>query len=132
MASLHSQKASLYASLDDDVRSIDLENDNDHDSDTTLASDSFLSKQSTHRISRYERSSRLSTVLTWIRWGIVVFFQGIIIMLLLPTSGILSDGWAGMGASTGWTQDKTETGGDVNGLYIPSKLPPISGLQTLS
>lgn len=41
-------------------------------------------------------------------------------MLLLPTSGVLSDGWAA-GTGSGWTQDKTETGGDVNGLYIPSE-----------
>lgn len=123
MASLHHEKQSRYATLDDDeVMSIDLENDNDHDSDTTLASDGFLSsKQSALRNSRYERSSRLSTVLTWIRWGVVVFFQGIIIMLLLPTSGVLSDGWAGLGTASGWTQEKTETGGDVNGLYVPSE-----------
>lgn len=122
MAPLYHEKQSRYATLDDDeVMSIDLENDNDHDSDTTLASDGFLaSKQSAFREPRYDRNSRLSTVLTWIRWGVVVFFQGIIIMLLLPTSGVLSDGWAGLGSGSGWTQDKTETGGDVNGLYIPT------------
>lgn len=44
-------------------------------------------------------------------------------MLLLPTSGVLSDGWSlsGFGSAGGWDQSKTETGGDINGLYIPSE-----------
>lgn len=122
MALLHHEKQSRYTTLDDDeVMSIDLENDNDHDSETTLASDGFLGKQSSFHDPRYERNSRLLTVLTWTRWGVVVFFQGIIIMMLLPTSGVLSDGWAGLGTASGWTQEQTETGGDVNGLYIPSE-----------
>ncbi|CZT08288.1 hypothetical protein WAI453_007338 [Rhynchosporium graminicola] len=122
MSLLHHDKQSRYANIDnDEVMSIDLENDNDHDSDTTLASDGFLhSKKSTHRISKYERDSRLSSVLTWTRWAVVIFFQGIIIMLLLPTNGLLRDRWAGLGTASGWTQEKTETGGDINGLYVPT------------
>jgi hypothetical protein len=110
-----------YDSLDLDV---DLEND-DH-SETTLASDGFLGKYNSSRmdrIDRHENNSRLRTIFTWSRWGIVVFLQGIIIMLLLPTSGVLSEGWSlkGLGSASGWDQSKTETGGDINGLYIPSK-----------
>lgn len=118
-----------YDSLDLDV---DLENDND--SETTLASDGFLGKNNLKRIERSEKSSRLQAILTWTRWSITIFLQGIIIMLLLPTSGVLSEeGWSlksfGLGSGSvgsvpgspsGWDQSKTETGGDVNGLYIPS------------
>ena len=39
-----------------------------------------------------------SGVLTWVRFAVIVFFQGVIIMLLLPTSGLMGDGW-GMGLS---------------------------------
>jgi len=105
-----------YDSLDLDI---DLENDND--SDTTLASDRFLEKYDPSRTDRSE-SSRLRSILTWSRWGVVVFLQGIIIMLLLPTSGVLSEEWSfkGLGPAAGWDQSKTETGGDINGLYIPT------------
>jgi len=102
--------------------SIDLEND----SDTTLASDSFLSNKGTlssaKRISRYERSSKLTLILTWVRWGIVVFLQMIIIVILMPTDGGMSFPSVQSWLKGGWSIDKTETGGDVNGLYIPSKL----------
>jgi hypothetical protein len=108
-------KESRYTSLDDDVEDIDLEND----SDTTLASDGFLGKNNAKRINKHAKSSRLETILTWSRWGTIVFLQGLILVLLLPTSGVLSDGWS-MGGS-GWSQSKTETGGDINGLYIPSE-----------
>lgn len=60
-------------------------------------------------------------------------------MLLLPTSGVLSDGWSlsgsgsGSGSEVGWDQSKTETGGDINGLYIPSELLRIfEGIRALS
>jgi hypothetical protein len=109
-------KESRYTSLEDDVEDIDLEND----SDTTLASDGFLGKNNAKRINKYAKSSRLETILTWSRWGTIVFLQGLILVLLLPTSGVLSDGWS-MGGSGGWSQSKTETGGDINGLYIPSE-----------
>jgi hypothetical protein len=108
-------KQSRYTSLEDDIEDIDLEND----SDTTLASDGFLSKNNTRRISKPTKNSRLENILTWSRWSIIVLLQGLIIVLLLPTSGVLSDGWS-MGGS-GWSHSKTETGGDINGLYIPSE-----------
>jgi hypothetical protein len=100
-----SKKKSRYSAIDerDELDDLDLEND----SDTTLASSGFLAKKS-ERLSIHEKSSRLSTTLTWVRWGIVVFLQGIILFLLIPSSG-------------GWDSIKTETGGDINGLYIPSK-----------
>jgi hypothetical protein len=100
-------KESRYASIDE-AEDLDLEND----SDTTLASDGFLGKNNAKRISKYTKTSRIQTVLTWFRWGTIVLLQGLILVLLLPTSGVLSGGWS---------QSKTETGGDVNGLYIPSE-----------
>jgi hypothetical protein len=108
-------KQSRYTSLEDDIEDIDLEND----SDTTLASDGFLEKNNARRINKSTKNSRLENILTWSRWSIIVLLQGLIIVLLLPTSGVLSDGWS-MGGS-GWSQSKTETGGDINGLYIPSE-----------
>jgi hypothetical protein len=38
---------------------------------------------------------------------------------------VLIDGWS-MGG--GWSQSKTETGGDINGLYIPSEQKNFSNL----
>jgi hypothetical protein len=111
---------SRYTSLDD-VEDVDLEND----SDTTLASDGFLRKNSSKRISKYVKSPRLESILTWARWGTIVLLQGLILVLLLPTSGVLIDGWS-MGG--GWSQSKTETGGDINGLYIPSEQKNFSNL----
>jgi hypothetical protein len=114
----------------------------DNDSETTLANEGFLSKRS----NLASKSSRLQNILTWIRWGTIVFLQGIIIILLLPTSGIMDSGW-GLGLIGGggkvkgdgivqagvvpvdksiggkWNAGKTETGGDVNGLYVPCECP---------
>jgi hypothetical protein len=108
-------KESRYTSIDE-TEDLDLEND----SDTTLASDGFLGKNNAKRISKHTKSSRIHTVLTWFRWGTIVLLQGLILVLLLPTSGVLSEGWSIGG---GWSQSKTETGGDINGLYIPSRSP---------
>lgn len=124
----HHDEEKRYASLDSHT-DIDLENDHDDASETTLASDGFLSKHHHNSLAqiRHERSTRLATVLTWVRWGVVIFFQGVIIMLLLPTTGIMSELPSWGGAATGklgtvkWTQDQTETGGDINGLYVPSR-----------
>ncbi|KAN0122943.1 protein of unknown function (DUF3328) domain containing protein [Hyaloscypha variabilis] len=107
-------KESRYTSIDDDVEDVDLEND----SDTTLASDGFLGKNNTRRASKHAKSSRIQTILTWFRWGTIILLQGLILVLLLPTSGVLSDGWSMSG--TGWSTSKTETGGDINGLYVPT------------
>jgi hypothetical protein len=109
-------KESRYMSINV-AEDIDLEDD----SDTTLASDRFLGKNSAKRIIKYKTNSRLQIVLTWFRWTIVIVLQGFILILLLPTSGVLSKGWS-MGD---WSQSKTETGGDINGLYIPSELCSI-------
>lgn len=145
--SLHLSTSTIDLSSHRHHRSVseDLE-DADNESETTLANESneangFLSKRS----NRKSKSSRLSTILTWIRWGTIVFLQGIIIILLLPTSGLMDSGWGmglvGKGGEKGdgivqpgvvvkdssvggkWTAGKTETGGDVNGLYVPSESP---------
>jgi len=103
-----SKKESRYSTIDerDELDDLDLEND----SDTTLASTGFLVKKS-ERLSRYEKSSKLSTALNWARWGTVVFLQAIILFLLIPSGGVLDMGWSTV---------KTETGGDISGLYIPT------------
>ncbi|KAH8657406.1 hypothetical protein BGZ60DRAFT_415833 [Tricladium varicosporioides] len=125
LADSHTHSRSNSDSLDLDLTAEELNDDND--SDATLASTSFLKHTPHHpqksntpfiveeehvHSFRCNRQPRWQIVLTWIRWSIVVFLQGIILMLLLPRSGIL-DG--------GWDIKDTETGGDVNGLYIPTK-----------
>jgi hypothetical protein len=114
-------KPNKYSTLDDvdDIDDIDLEND----SDTTLASDGFLGKNNIKRIQKSVKSSRLQLGLTWFRWSVLVLLQGFIIILLLPTSGTLSDTWSSLagGLKGGFDPARTETGGDINGLYIPSK-----------
>jgi len=118
-------KPNRYSTLEDadDIDDIDLEND----SDTTLASDGFLGKNNIKRIQKSVKSSRLQLVLTWFRWSALVLLQGFIIILLLPTSRTLSDTWSSLngglkgGLKGGFDPARTETGGDINGLYIPSK-----------
>jgi hypothetical protein len=114
-------KPNKYSTLEDvdDIDDIDLEND----SDTTLASDGFLGKNNLKRIQKSVKSSRLQLGLTWFRWSVLVLLQGLIIILLLPTSGTLNDTWSSLkgGLKGGFDPARTETGGDINGLYIPSK-----------
>jgi hypothetical protein len=105
-----SQKENKY----DPVEDLDLDLEND--SETTLASPRFL-KAPPKRLSTKPRSTSIQTVLTWSRWSFIVILQTIMIFLLLGSSS---------GGKKKWTEDMTETGGDVNGLYIPSKLlPPL-------
>jgi len=96
----------------------DLEND----SDTTLGSTGFLEK-STKRRTRFSKRLATQSLFTWIRWIIMVLLQSVIIFLLVrnnqPTDRKTSR----------WSQADTETGGDINGLYIPSKM---RSLQTKS
>ena len=101
-----SEKQSKYSSLDtfDDL-------DLGHESDTTLASNGFLG----HRDSKKPRTSRAKTIqqaLTWLRWGFVVILQCIILLAIFLKSDHVDERW---------NQSKTETGGDINGLYIPSE-----------
>jgi hypothetical protein len=84
--------------------------DLEDDSDTTLGSTDSFGKRTKRRRSRC-RNSCVQHALTWFRWGAVVVLQSIILVLLLQN--VKSD------RKTGWTETDTETGGDVNGLYIP-------------
>lgn len=62
------------------------------------------------QIGRYRemtRKLRLTKWLEWMRWGVVVALQGLIVGLLL---------WRRAHA---WTPKDVETGGDINGIYIP-------------
>lgn len=95
------------------------EHDAANDSDTTLASSSFLKSSKSRspspksrREKHAEFSKRKEGWFTWIRWGVVIFLQMVIIVLLLPSSGLMNSGK--------WDEKMTETGGDINGLYIPT------------
>jgi hypothetical protein len=46
---------------------------------------------------------------------VVVLLQSVIILLLLQGNGYLDT------KSEKWDEKMTETGGDINGLYVPSK-----------
>ncbi|CAG8960095.1 hypothetical protein HYFRA_00010573 [Hymenoscyphus fraxineus] len=117
-------QASDYVTLRLDT---DLE-DRGNDSDTTLGSSTVLKSDSARSPSpksrlqkRLEAAYRKQNLFTWLRWGLVVFLQCIIIILLLPGSGLMG--------STKWDESMTETGGDINGLYIPTKHKWMNLLQ---
>jgi hypothetical protein len=59
------------------------------------------------RISRHRERKRKAKMIEWMRWSAVILLQVVIIGLLLWHRG------------EGWTPEKTETGGDINGIYIP-------------
>jgi len=105
-----SQEKSRYTALDTHD-SLDLE---DNDSDATLASTGFLPKRSRRDVPLSAEISNMQTVLVWFRWGTVIALQTVILFFLL---------WKGNEApvrdESNWTLAMTETGGDVNGLYIP-------------
>jgi len=109
-----SQEKSRYTALDAHD-SLDLE---DNDSDATLASTGFLPKRSRRDVSLSAEISNMQTVLVWFRWGTVIALQTVILFFLL---------WKGTEApvrdESNWTPAMTETGGDVNGLYIPCLSP---------
>jgi hypothetical protein len=107
------KKESRYSSLEE-AEDLDLEND----SDTTLASEGFLGKNTTKRPSRHSRNSKIQSALTWSRWGFIVTLQSIVIFLLLRSPATTEK-------KKGWTQADTETGGDINGLYVPCEYIPI-------
>ncbi|KAH8603102.1 hypothetical protein B0O99DRAFT_20747 [Bisporella sp. PMI_857] len=102
-------KQSKYASLekDDVILDIDLEND----SDTTLTSTGFLKSNGDAKRQSRRRRAR-SEALVWLRWSAIITMQSIIVLQLFRNGAKM--------ARTGWTQGETETGGDVNGLYIPT------------
>jgi len=85
----------------------DFDHDLENDSDTTLASTGFLSKPSSSK--RPSKTSRKNAqMLVWARWGAVITMQAIMCLLLVRSRTPV------------WKSGETETGGDVNGLYIPS------------
>ena len=102
----NSEKQSKHSSIDFDE--LDLE----HDSDTTLASHGFLEPRISKKL-RTSRAKNIQHALTWLRWGFVVILQCIIILVIIFKSDHHDD--------ERWDQSKTETGGDINGLYIPSE-----------
>jgi hypothetical protein len=105
-------KDSKYSRLEkgDEVLDVDLEND----SDTTLASTGFLHAKGsgTKRPSRRRRIRK--ELLVWLRWSTIVVLQSIIMLLLFRKGTVKT-------IAVELPQAHTETGGDVNGLYIPSE-----------
>lgn len=101
-------KEQKYSSIR--IEDADLEND----SDTTLGSEGFLEKRAKRQRRRCRKPS-LQSALTWFRWTLVIMLQSVIIFLLLRDTKEPDV------KSTAWSQADTETGGDINGLYIPSK-----------
>jgi hypothetical protein len=88
------------------------------ESDTTACSVGSMGKMRTSR-----KETQLSTksiprvelYLTWLRWGFVVVLQALILVVLLVRK---SDGGCPL---------EVETGGDINGLYRPSKYIRVCG-----
>lgn len=87
--------------------------DIEDDSDTTLGSENSSSANNRRRRRLHNATSKRDALLTWFRWGSIATLQLIIIVLLDKNSRT---------KSTGWRVEDTETGGDINGLYIPSKV----------
>jgi hypothetical protein len=54
-----------------------------------------------------KRKLRFAKLLEWMRWGVVIMLQGVIVVLLVWHRG------------DGWSPETTETGGDINGIYVP-------------
>lgn len=105
-----SKAESRYTVLDErDNGSFDIEND----SDTTLGS---TPKRSRRDMQLEHGTSNMEYVLCWFRWASIIALQTVILFFLLWKSSdpaTTDDG--------GWFPAKTETGGDINGLYIPSE-----------
>ncbi len=101
---------------------LEIQDDRDDRSESTLASEGLLSKALP--FSHQDYSSPTSSKLTWIRWGLSILLQVIIIGLLLRRDQNHSSSMFWVSTPEDgetWTEAKTETGGDVNGLYIPSE-----------
>jgi hypothetical protein len=94
-------KKDEYSSLDINYKDLD------SDSDTTLGSTDLHGKRTKRRRRQCHQSE---STLTWFRWGSLVALQSVILVLIVLK----------MGRKEGWTTTDTETGGDVNGLYVPS------------
>jgi hypothetical protein len=95
---------------DDEYSSLTLDYaDLDDDSDTTLGSADIHGK-------RTKRRKRLckqpQSALTWFRWGSLLVLQSVMLVVMVLNIK--------MNRKEGWTKADTETGGDINGLYIPS------------
>lgn len=119
------KQTSIYQSISGaDIEDIDLEND----SDATLGesqhekfpSNTTLSSQLCERHISSALASKLNIIIPWIRWGTVVLLQTLIIYLLSSheKSHITNN-------EKSWNSNNTETGGDINGLYIPRKFQII-------
>ena len=86
--------------------------DSEDDSDTTLASMEFLGKRN-KRQRRYLQRTIVPLASTCFLWGSIIILQIIILAMLVRNTK--------SNHGSGWTATNTETGGDVNGLYVPSE-----------
>jgi hypothetical protein len=104
------KESSIYAPLAD-IEDIDLEND----SDTTLSSNRFPSTSPKTKPRRTSPgTARMECLLVWVRWGSVIILQSLILFFLFKEKKKeVGDG------DESWGLADTETGGDINGLYVP-------------
>ena len=108
------KKETRYLSLSP-VEELDLEND----SDSTLASSGFLGKNGSQTRRRPSKASNAQRALIWLRWGSIFILLSMNVLLQLWKRS--DDGL--------WSQMDTETGGDINGLYVPREFHYILHLQ---
>ena|ERR1700742_2907715 len=90
------------------------------DSDTTLTSAEFLGKRSKRRRRHFQKSI-IPFALTWFRWGSIIILQIVILILMLRNTTNNTNTNTSSSQSKEWKAEDTETGGDVNGLYVPSE-----------
>jgi hypothetical protein len=83
--------------------------DLDDDSDTTLGSAESHGKRSKRQRKRFLCSKSAAT---WFRWGSIFGLQSVVLVLLVLNLKTIR--------KEKWKKADTETGGDINGLYIPS------------
>jgi hypothetical protein len=108
-----SSKQDIYSQLRRD------DSDIENHSDTTLDAVELFEDE-TKQPNKHTRNDRTQLQLNWIAWVSVIVLQ-VAILVLLKQNGKQT-------CKPSWTAANTETGGDINGLYIPSmsNFGPIS------
>lgn len=114
----------LEEQMPDDLKNISATAEPYHSRNGSYASS--WSSCDTISASPSKKSHRPSThhLLTWLRWGVVVGLQSILIFLLCRRTGHDTGGRGGGGEMDVVLKDRAavETGDDINGLYRTCKL----------
>jgi len=93
--------------------------DFEEDSESTLSLERPpKTKRDLDRPKRRARRQESAKTLVWLRWGTIVVLQSIIVLQLLRNGGQIQ--------FVDSTRPGTETGGDINGLYVTSEWFPGS------